>query len=88
MVVNIFSDANLGYKRKTNEETFNRLNMTKFCIQIISSHPSKQTIVKKCRTEAGEKPKFADLLPTCLFFRSASSFRPDFSLIQRPAGTD
>ena len=59
--------------------------MTKFCTQMFSSHPSKQTIVKKCRTEAGKKPKFADLLPTCLFFRSASSYRPDFSLIQRPA---
>ena len=68
MVVTIFSDANLGYKRKTNEETFNRLNMTKFCTQMFSSHPSKQTIVKKCPTEAGEKPKFADLLATCFFF--------------------
>ena len=58
--------------------------MTKFCTQMFSSRPSKQTIVKKCRTEAGEKPKPADLLPTCLFFRSANSYRPDFSLIQRP----
>ena len=58
--------------------------MTKFCTQMFSSHPSKQTIVKKYRTEAGEKQKLADLLPTCLFFKSASSYRPDFSLIQRP----
>ena len=61
--------------------------MTRFCIQIFSSYSSKQTIMKKWRTEAGEKPKLADPLPTCFLFWSVSCRRPDFLLIQRPVFT-
>ena len=41
-------------------------------------------VALKPLTEAGEKPKLADLLPTCFLFRPASTRRPDFLSIQRP----
>ena len=82
----IFCDANKGENRKTNEETFNRLN--NYDEEILYPNIfviSIEIIMKKCHIEAGEKPKLADLLPTCCLFWSASSCRPDFSLLQRPA---